>query len=149
LKFLDFFLKFSKKEFTFLQLGWAKFVLELSVQLLKSRETLIGTASCWFLLDVAFYGTNLNQSVLLADIGFSTGKTHWDAMMKNGVGDLIIAASGYMPGYFFTVALIEKSGRRWIQLQGFLMVALMFAILAGGYGKLGTAGKLFVLRLQR
>jgi PHS family inorganic phosphate transporter-like MFS transporter len=107
----------------------------------RHLKTLIGTASCWFLLDVAFYGTNLNQSVLLADIGFSTGKTHWEALMKNAVGNLIIAVSGYVPGYFFTVALIEKLGRRWIQLQGFLMVALMFAILAGGYGKLGTAGK--------
>jgi PHS family inorganic phosphate transporter-like MFS transporter len=107
----------------------------------RHLKTLIGTASCWFFLDVAFYGTNLNQSVLLADIGFSTGKTHWDALMKNAVGNLIIAVAGYVPGYFFTVALIEKMGRRWIQIQGFLMVALMFAILAGGYTKLGTAGK--------
>lgn len=107
----------------------------------RHLKTLIGTASCWCLLDVAFYGTNLNQSVLLADIGFSTGKTHWDALMKNAVGNLIIAIAGYVPGYFFTVALIEKMGRRWIQIQGFLMVALMFAILAGGYTKLGTAGK--------
>ncbi|KAF9565365.1 hypothetical protein CPC08DRAFT_629931, partial [Agrocybe pediades] len=26
---------------------------------------LIGTCECWFLLDVAFYGINLNQNVVL------------------------------------------------------------------------------------
>jgi PHS family inorganic phosphate transporter-like MFS transporter len=104
-------------------------------------KALIGTASTWFLLDVAFYGTNLNQSVLLADIGYSTGKTHFDVLMRNAIGNLIIAVSGYVPGYFFTIFLIEKLGRRWIQIQGFLIVALMFAILAGGYTKLSTGGK--------
>jgi MFS transporter, PHS family, inorganic phosphate transporter len=107
----------------------------------RHMKTLIGTASCWFLLDVAFYGTNLNQSVLLADIGYSTGKTKYDVLVRNAIGNLIIAVSGYVPGYFFTIFLIEKMGRRWIQIQGFLVCALMFAILAGGYAKLSTGGK--------
>jgi PHS family inorganic phosphate transporter-like MFS transporter len=107
----------------------------------RHLKTLIGTASCWFLLDVAFYGTNLNQSVLLADIGFSTGKTEYDVLMRNAIGNLIIAVAGYVPGYFFTIALIERLGRKWIQIQGFLVCALMFGILAGGYKHLGTAGK--------
>jgi MFS transporter, PHS family, inorganic phosphate transporter len=107
----------------------------------RHLKTLIGTASTWFLLDIAFYGTNLNQSVLLAAIGFSTGKTKYDILMKNAIGNLIIAMSGYVPGYFFTIFLIEKMGRRWIQIQGFLVVALMFAILAGGFSQLSTGGK--------
>ncbi|KUJ16608.1 MFS general substrate transporter [Mollisia scopiformis] len=94
----------------------------------RHLKTFIGTASCWFLLDVAFHGTNLNQSVLLADIGFATGATHYDVLMRNAIGNLIIAVAGYL-------------GRKWIQIQGFLMCALMFAILAGGYMHLSTAGK--------
>jgi len=107
----------------------------------RHLKTLLGTTSTWFLLDIAFYGTNLNQSVLLADIGFSTGKTHYDVLMRNAIGNLIIAIAGYVPGYFFTIFLIEKMGRKWIQIQGFLVAGLMFAILAGGYTHLGTAGK--------
>lgn len=107
----------------------------------RHLKTLLGTTSTWFLLDIAFYGTNLNQSVLLADIGFSTGKTHYDVLMRNAIGNLIIAIAGYVPGYFFTIFLIEKMGRKWIQIQGFLVAGLMFAILAGGYSHLGTAGK--------
>lgn len=107
----------------------------------RHLKTLIGTASTWFLVDVAFYGVNLNQSVLLADIGFSKGKTEYDTLLKNGYGNLIIAAAGYVPGYFLTIFFIEILGRRWIQIQGFLVCALMFGIIAGDYGGLGTGGK--------
>lgn len=107
----------------------------------RHLKTLIGTASTWFLVDVAFYGVNLNQSVLLTAIGFSKGTTEYDTLLKNGYGNLIIAAAGYVPGYFLTIYFIEILGRRWIQIQGFLVTALMFAIIAGDYNHLGTAGK--------
>ena len=107
----------------------------------RHLKQLIGTASCWFLVDVAFYGLNLNQSVLLTAIGFSKGKTEFDTLLKNAYGNLIIAAAGYVPGYFLTIFFIEILGRRWIQIQGFLVCALMFAIIAGDYNHLGTAGK--------
>ena len=107
----------------------------------RHLKQLIGTASCWFLVDVAFYGLNLNQSVLLAAIGFSKGKTEYQTLLKNAYGNLIIAAAGYVPGYFLTIYFIEILGRRWIQIQGFLVCALMFGIIAGDYNHLGTAGK--------
>lgn len=107
----------------------------------RHLKQLIGTASCWFLVDVAFYGLNLNQSVLLSAIGFSKGKTEYDTLLKNAYGNLIIAAAGYVPGYFLTIYFIEILGRRWIQIQGFLVCSLMFAIIAGDYNHLGTAGK--------
>jgi MFS transporter, PHS family, inorganic phosphate transporter len=107
----------------------------------RHMKALLGTMLCWFLLDIAFYGTNLNQSVLLQEIGFATGKNEYDVLKRTALGNLIIAAAGYVPGYFFTVYFIEILGRRWIQIQGFLICALMFAILAGDYAHLGTAGK--------
>lgn len=107
----------------------------------RHLKTLIGTASTWFLVDVAFYGLNLNQSVLLTAIGFAKGKTEYDTLLKNAYGNLIIAAAGYVPGYFLTIYFIEILGRRWIQIQGFCVCALMFAIIAGDYKHLGTAGK--------
>ncbi|PMD18549.1 hypothetical protein NA56DRAFT_647770 [Hyaloscypha hepaticicola] len=61
--------------------------------------------------------------------------------MRNAIGNLIIAVSEYVPGYFFAIFLIENTGRKWIQIQGFLVCALVFAILAGGYTKLHTGGK--------
>ena len=36
----------------------------------RHLKVLIGTCTCWFLLDIAFYGINLNQNVVLQQIGF-------------------------------------------------------------------------------
>lgn len=87
----------------------------------RHLKTLLGTASTWFLLDVAFYGTNLNQSVILHEIGYSSGKNEFDMLKRNAVGNVIIAVAGYVPGYFVTIYFVEKLGRRWIQIQGFLI----------------------------
>jgi len=62
----------------------------------RHLRTLIGTASCWFLLDVVFYGTNLNQSVILSGIGFSIGKNEYDMLKRNAVGNIIICVAGYL-----------------------------------------------------
>ena len=121
---------------------WNTFIVYFSEW--RHLRILLGTSLSWFLLDIAFYGTNLNQSVILTDIGFSTGKNEYHTLMRNALGNLIVAVAGYVPGYFVTIALIEVLGRKWIQIQGFLICALMFGILAGDYGGLGTAGK-FVL----
>lgn len=115
----------------------------------RHLKTLIGTMSTWFLLDVAFYGTNLNQSVILTEIGFSTGENEFEVLKRNAIGNLIIAIAGYLPGYFVTIFFIEKLGRRWIQIQGFLVVALMFGVTAGGYNHIGTAGKFVCLAIAQ
>ncbi|KAL2312110.1 putative inorganic phosphate transporter C8E4.01c [Schizosaccharomyces pombe] len=102
---------------------------------------LMGTSVCWFLLDIAFYGVNLNQSVILKNIGFSTGTNEYRTLMKNAIGNLIIAVAGYVPGYWFNVFLVEILGRKWIQLQGFVITGLMFAILAGRWNDISTGGR--------
>jgi MFS transporter, PHS family, inorganic phosphate transporter len=115
----------------------------------RHLKILLGTALSWFLVDIAFYGTNLNQSVILADIGFSTGRNEYHVLMRNALGNLIIAVAGYVPGYFVTVALVEILGRKWIQIQGFLVCALMFGILAGDYNRLSTAGRFVLFALAQ
>ncbi|KIJ47754.1 hypothetical protein M422DRAFT_59465 [Sphaerobolus stellatus SS14] len=57
--------------------------------------------------------------------------------------------SGVMPvsssahvfaGYYATILTVEYLGRKWIQVQGFLMAALFLAILAGKFDSLSSAG---------
>lgn len=115
----------------------------------RHLKVLIGTASTWFLLDIAFYGINLNQSVILAEIGFSKGRNEYHTLMKNAIGNLIIALAGYVPGYFVTVGLVEVLGRKWIQIQGFLACAVLFGVLAGGFHHLNTAAKFVCIALAQ
>ncbi|KAI0793234.1 major facilitator superfamily domain-containing protein [Abortiporus biennis] len=105
----------------------------------RHAKMLLGTCSCWFLLDIAFYGINLNQNVVLQQIGFDgSSGTPWHRLFKIGVGNLIITGLGFVPGYYATVLTIEKLGRKWIQIQGFLMAALFLGILAGKFHTLNT-----------
>ncbi|KAJ6483258.1 major facilitator superfamily domain-containing protein [Mycena sanguinolenta] len=103
----------------------------------RHAKLLIGTSMCWFLLDIAFYGINLNQNVVLEQIGFD-GKTGtpWEKLFKISTGNIIVTVLGFVPGYWATVFLIEKLGRKWIQIQGFLLAALFLAILAGKFTSL-------------
>lgn len=100
----------------------------------RHAKILIGTCACWFLLDIAFYGINLNQNVVLQSIGYD-GKTgtSWEKLFKISTGNIIITALGFVPGYYVSVLTIEKLGRKVIQIQGFFMTALFLAILAGKF----------------
>lgn len=100
----------------------------------RHGRILLGTCMCWFLLDIAFYGINLNQNVVLQQIGYDGSKgTPWNRLFKISTGGMIITALGFVPGYYVTVLTIEKLGRKWIQIQGFLMAALFLGILAGKF----------------
>ncbi|KAG6852375.1 hypothetical protein C0991_000270, partial [Blastosporella zonata] len=109
-----------------------------------------------------FYGINLNQNVVLQQIGFD-GKTGtpWERLFKVSTGNIIITALGFVPGYWATVLTIEKLGRKWIQIQGFLLAALFrkfcmllddrmganpvssVGILAGKFTELSTASFIY------
>ncbi|KAK0556679.1 hypothetical protein OC846_000998 [Tilletia horrida] len=119
----------------------------------KHAWALFGCAFTWFLVDITFYGINLNTTNILASIGFTTGsgpkgspQATWSKLMKTATGNLIIVAAGFLPGYFFTIATIEIVGRRFIQLLGFLMNALFLGILAGRFNELQhQTGPFFVV----
>ncbi|TCD63062.1 hypothetical protein EIP91_006049 [Steccherinum ochraceum] len=105
----------------------------------RHAKHLIGTASCWFFLDIAFYGINLNQNVVLQEIHFdgSSGNV-WHRLWKIALGNLIITGLGFVPGYYATILTIEYLGRRWIQIQGFILESLFLGVLAGKFHELST-----------
>ncbi|KAJ7921192.1 major facilitator superfamily domain-containing protein [Mycena leptocephala] len=56
-----------------------------------------------------------------------------EKLFKVSTGNIIVTALGFVPGYYATILLIETLGRKWIQIQGFLLAALFLAILAGKF----------------
>lgn len=105
----------------------------------RHAKLLIGTSMTWFLVDIAFYGINLNQNVVLSQIGFGgTGGSAWHNLFEIATGNVIITALGFLPGYYVTVLTVEYLGRKFIQIQGFLMTALFLGILAGKFHTLST-----------
>jgi len=110
----------------------------------KNGKVLLGTAGSWFLLDVAFYGLGLNNSVILKAIGFSgSAKDPVYKQLKNAaIGNLIIICAGAIPGYWTTVATVDTIGRKPIQIGGFTMTTIIFCIIGFGFHKIGQHGLL-------
>lgn len=103
-------------------------------------KVLIGTAGSWFFLDIAFYGLSLNNSVILTAIGYTGGSNVYEVLFNNAVGNIIIICAGTVPGYWFTVALCDRIGRKPIQIMGFVVLTILFCIIGFAYNQLGTKG---------
>ncbi|TEB27264.1 MFS general substrate transporter [Coprinellus micaceus] len=105
----------------------------------ENAKLLFATSASWFLLDIAFYGINLNQNVVLQQIGFDgSSGSPWHRLFRVSTGNIIITVLGFVPGYYATLFTIEILGRKWIQIQGFLLSALFLGILAGKFYTLST-----------
>ncbi|RDX75137.1 putative inorganic phosphate transporter 1-7, partial [Mucuna pruriens] len=93
---------------------------------------LLGTTSTWFLLDIAFYSQNLFQKDIFSAIGWIPPAKTMNALeevFKIARAQTLIALCSTVPGYWFTVAFIDKIGRFTIQLMGFFfMTVFMFAL---------------------
>ncbi|KAK8674191.1 hypothetical protein V6N13_112487 [Hibiscus sabdariffa] len=93
---------------------------------------LLGTTSTWFLLDIAFYSQNLFQKDIFTAIGWIPKAKTMNAIeevYRIARAQTLIALCSTVPGYWFTVALIDKMGRFRIQLMGFTFMTLfMFAL---------------------
>ncbi|RUP45910.1 major facilitator superfamily domain-containing protein [Jimgerdemannia flammicorona] len=99
----------------------------------KNLKILLGTSLSWFFLDIAFYGLNLNNSYILSAIGYSKKATAFDTLWATVVGNIIISCLGFVPGYFVTVALVDRWGRKKIQIMGFSILTVLFIVLSAGF----------------
>jgi PHS family inorganic phosphate transporter-like MFS transporter len=112
----------------------------------ENAKVLIATSMCWFLLDIGYYGTNLNTPIVLNAIGYSNTDNPFSHVWSATVGALIIACAGQVPGYFVTVYFVDIWGRKPIQFLGFAVLTVSFGLMGGMYGYLvGNALPLFVV----
>ncbi|KAF8424180.1 major facilitator superfamily domain-containing protein [Tirmania nivea] len=105
-------------------------------------KILLGTAGSWLLLDVAFYGLGLNNSIILNTIGYSTNPKVYQQLRNNAVGNLILICAGAIPGYWVTVFTVDTIGRKPIQLMGFALLTALFFGIGFGFHKLSSNGLL-------
>jgi len=96
------------------------------LKLFRNRRLLIwllGTAGGWLLLDFCYYGNSISQPEILKLINPHA------SLLENTLLQLAIVAVFAVPGYIVAVALLDRTGRRSIQLLGFFMMALMFLLI--------------------
>ncbi|KAL5714218.1 putative inorganic phosphate transporter 1-7 [Ranunculus cassubicifolius] len=93
---------------------------------------LVGTCSTWLLLDIAYYSQNLFQKDIFSAVGWIPPAKTMNAIeevYKIARAQTLIALCSTVPGYWFTVVLIDRVGRFKIQMMGFFfMTVFMFAL---------------------
>lgn len=115
----------------------------------KHARTLFAVSVTWFLFDIAFYGVNLNQSIILSRIGFAGGSTPWEKFHNTAIGNIIQVSAGYMPGYWLGIFLPDMIGRVRQQFFGSAIVAVLYAIWAGVGDNASTAGLIVLYTLSQ
>jgi MFS transporter, PHS family, inorganic phosphate transporter len=111
------------------------------VILARSRRMLlwlIGTAGCWALLDFCYYGNTISTPEILKLLNPHA------SLLYNTLVQLGIFVVFAVPGYIVAILLLDKTGRRSIQILGFGMMALMF-LLIGIIPSVTTVALQFVL----
>jgi PHS family inorganic phosphate transporter-like MFS transporter len=103
----------------------------------KNGSLLFATTTSWFLVDLVFYGLGLNINIMLAAAGYGVAKdTVYHDLFNTAVGNLIIVCAGSLPGYWLSVAFIDKTGRRPLQVGGFTILTILFCIIGFAYKSL-------------
>lgn len=90
----------------------------------KWLKYLLGTAGAWFFLDVAFYGNSVSSVLILKTLDPSAH------LVTNTLISALIFLTCAVPGYFLAAYTIDKIGRKFLQMFGFLMIAIAYGIIA-------------------
>jgi MFS transporter, PHS family, inorganic phosphate transporter len=84
---------------------------------------LIGTAGAWLLLDFCYYGNTISTPEILKLLNPHASELY------NVLVQLAIFAVFAVPGYIVAILLLDKTGRKSIQVLGFAMMGLMFLLI--------------------
>ena len=85
---------------------------------------LVGASLAWSCMDFAYYGNTVSSPMVLAAMSPSKSLLHHTLMQ------LAIFAIAAAPGYLIAAARIDRIGRKSIQIVGFAMMAVAFALIA-------------------
>jgi MFS transporter, PHS family, inorganic phosphate transporter len=85
---------------------------------------LIGASAAWFLMDFAYYGNTVSSPLVLRAVSPNA------SLITETLTQLAIFAIAAVPGYFVAAAMMDRIGRKTIQILGFAMMAASFAAIA-------------------
>jgi MFS transporter, PHS family, inorganic phosphate transporter len=120
----------------------AQGVLDGFKVLARSRRMLlwlIGTSGAWFLLDFSYYGNSISSPEILKLLNPAASLLH------NTLTQLAIFAVFALPGYLVAILLMDKTGRKRIQVLGFTMMGVAFLAIGAIPGVTASAAPFIVL----
>ncbi|KAK3132307.1 hypothetical protein QOZ80_6AG0519320 [Eleusine coracana subsp. coracana] len=102
----------------------------------KHGRDLFACASAWFILDIPYYSSTLFQSQIYSPWFPPASRVNaFQEAFNVAKFQAIIAVASTIPGYFAAVFLIDRVGRRKLQMAGFFLMAVFLFALAGPYDR--------------
>jgi PHS family inorganic phosphate transporter-like MFS transporter len=90
----------------------------------RTLPRLIGASGAWFFMDFAYYGNTVSSPMVLSALGGD------HTLLQKTLTQLAIFAVFAAPGYLVSALLMDRLGRKTIQVLGFTMMAIAFALIA-------------------
>ncbi|WP_054849267.1 MFS transporter [Vulcanisaeta sp. JCM 14467] len=91
---------------------------------IKYLPAILGTAIPWFMLDVFFYGMNIFGPFVTSAMGLANNP------LAGIYVQLYVVLAFLVPGYYVAAFLVDRMGRKSMQIMGFSMVAIAYLITA-------------------
>jgi PHS family inorganic phosphate transporter-like MFS transporter len=85
---------------------------------------LLGASLAWFLMDFAYYGNTVSSPLVLKALAPNASE------LTNVLTQLAVFAIAAVPGYLVAAAMMDRVGRKPIQVLGFAMMAVSFTAIA-------------------
>ena len=101
---------------------WQGFIRLMADQRMAMR--LVGAGLAWFLMDFAYYGNTVSSPLVLNAI------TPQKSLLWHILLQLAVFTVAAVPGYLVAAAMMDRIGRKSIQVLGFAMMAITFAMMA-------------------
>lgn len=110
---------------------------------------LVGTAGSWLVIDMALYGTSINNGLIFSTLGYGSVKALTiSQVLINGtntaIGNIVLALAFEIPGYWIAFGLLDKVGRKALQWIGFLVMSAVYIVFAATYVNLKSDLTLFI-----
>ena len=84
--------------------------------------TLLGTAGSWFLMDYAYYGNTISTPMIMNSISPNM------ILESKILSSFLIFTVFALPGYILAILLMNKIGRKTIQILGFSVIRTVFLL---------------------
>ncbi len=88
------------------------------------RLRLLGASLAWGLMDFAYYGNTVSSPMVLHALSPKA------SLLTETLTQLAVFAAAAVPGYFVAAAMMDRMGRKPIQILGFAMMAGSFLAMA-------------------
>lgn len=98
---------------------------------------LLGTAGSWLLFDITFYANGLLQATITSLMGLGGD----DAQVSLTAIYMALMA---IPGFIFAILFINRIGRKYLQMFGFLMLGILYLICGLAFNQLKKIKPLFM-----